>query len=219
MKTGDRFWQLIGLVFFILGAYGLVDLYDQIKEKNNQLDRQYQILVKHQMLMQNDFWAKNLKAVNLVQKAWLSTLPLEDSVAVAKAHLLNDMRVLAKNTGAINLSITASEIEEDDNATSVDNNTVSSQNKTSNNYKKNEPESLPVNVHLIKVKLTGRFDPTVFTKLIHNLEESGKIITIERVSVRGPQMELNLRYYWRNNPVKATTMAKITDTPTILQAR
>jgi hypothetical protein len=198
MKTGERFWQLIGLVFFILGTYGLIDLNDQIKEKNNQLDRQYQILIKEQKLIQNNnYWVKNLKAINLVQQAWLSYLPLEDSVAVAKAHLLNDMRVLAKNTGVINLSITASETDEDNKDTSVDNNTISLQNETSN-FKKNEPESLPANVHLIKVKLTGNFDPTVFTKMLHALENNEKIISIERVSVRGPQMEVNLRYYWRN---------------------
>lgn len=213
MKTGARFWQLVGLVFFILGAYGLAELYDAIQAKEKQLDSQQQLVKKQRALLHNNHWAANLAAVDSVRQAWLTYLPQEDSVAVAKAHLLNDMRTLAQNAGMANLSVTATEVENDekDNATPEHGNNARSKNSFASSRKKSETDALPAGVQLIKVKLAGRFNPAAFTQLLRALGEEGRFAVVEHASVRGAQMELNLRCYWRMNTSKTAAKPENTN--------
>ena len=77
------------------------------------------------------------------------------------------------------------------------------------NNKNADIDTLPEGVHLIKVKLGGRFEPVAFTKLLQALEE-GRFTIVERVSVRGVQMELDLRYYWQLKLGKAAVMPENT---------
>lgn len=202
MKTGARFWQLVGLVIFILGAYGLAELYDAVNVREKQISTQKHILSRQKTLLQNNHWAADLAAVDLLRQAWLTYLPPEDSVAVAKAHLLNDMRSLAENAGMTNLSVTATEVEDKSSAGSAPGTHPRSANNYGSSDKKTEADALPEGVRLIKVKLAGRFNPAAFTALLRALEESGRFAVIERASVRGVQMELNLRCYWRTNTSK-----------------
>ena len=211
MKTGARLWQLVGMVILILGAYGLMELYDAIKVKKNQLDIQLQLVLKQKELLRDNHWVEDLAAVDLVRQAWLTYLPSADSVAVAKAHLLNDMRSLAQNAGITNLYVTATEIEADEKSNTAfgyNSNTGSASNFSSSSHKV-DADVLPEGVHLIKVKLGGRFDPAVFTKLLRALEGEGRFTIVERASVRGAQMELNLRYYWRMSHDKAVVMPEM----------
>ena len=211
MKTGARFWKLIGMVILILSAYGLMELFDAIKARNSQLGIQQQLLLKQRILLHDNHWVADLAAIDLVRQAWLAYLPSADSVAVAKAQLLNDMRSLAQNSGLTNLSVTATEVDENEksNTASSYNSGLGSTSAFSSSYKKSDTEAPPKGVHLIKVKLGGRFDPAVFTKLLRALEE-GRFTIVESASVRGTQMELNLRYYWQMNLSKAAVMPENT---------
>lgn len=216
MRVGENFWKLVCLVFLILGAYGLVILNDLVTEKSNLLDSQKKVLLKQRLLVENSAWVKNLAAVEPVRKAWLTYLPQDNSVALAKAHLLNAMRALAKDTGAMNLNVTATEVEVDAKNT-LDNNIAIAQINHPSSLMKDQPEILPKSVHLIKLKVSGRFDPAAFSKLLRAIEDEGKFISIERVSVRGAQMELNLRYYWRNTLDKTASIVKKSDFSLIIE--
>lgn len=201
MKTGARFWQLVGLVIFILATYGLAELHDAVKAREKQLDNQQQILSKQRLLLHDNHWGADLAAVDSVRQAWLAHLPLEDSVAVAKAHLLNEMRLLAQNAGMTNLSVTATEVEDKEKG-----NATSSYGFNSG-QKRAEADALPEGVRLIKVKLEGRFNPASFTQLLRTLEEEGRFTIVDRASVRGAQMELNLLCYWRMNASKSAAIS------------
>lgn len=205
MKTGARFWKLVGLVALILGAYGLADIHDSVKAGEKRLDSQLQLLSKQRALVHENHWAADLESVDLVRQAWLNHLPSENSVAVAKAHLLNEVRSMARSAGMTTLSVTATEVE--DNETSK----ASSSYGFSSSQKKTEAEVLPAGVHLIKVKIEGRFNPTAFAALIRALEEEGRSTIIERVSVRGAQVELNLRCYWLMSAGKAAVVSRLHD--------
>lgn len=220
MKTGARFWQLVGLVFFILGAYGLAELYDAVQAKQKQLDSQQQLALKQRALLHDNHWTANLAAIDSVRQAWLMYLPQEDSVAVAKAHMLNDMRTLAQNAGMTNLSITATEVEDNEkgSAGSALGNNAHSANGFASSARKSEADALPAGVQLIKVKLAGRFNPAAFTQLLDALGEERWFAVIERASVRGAQMELNLRCYWRMNTSKTTAKPENPDAPLIAAA-
>lgn len=204
MKTGARFWKLIGLVILILGAYGLAELHDSVKAKEKRLDSQQQLLSKQRALAHENHWAADLESVDLVRQAWLKHLPSENSVAVAKAHLLNDIRSMARSAGMTTLSVTATEME--DNETSK----AASSYGFNSSQKKIEAEVLPAGVHLIKVKIEGRFNPSAFAALMKALEE-GRPTIIERVSVRGTQMELNLRCYWLMGAGKTAAISRHRD--------
>ena len=205
MKTGARFWKLIGLVILILGAYGLAELHDSVKAKEKRLDSQQQLLSKQRVLLHENHWAADLESVDQVRQAWLKHLPSENTAAVAKAHLLNDIRSLARSAGMATLSVTATEME--DNETSK----APSSYGFNSSQKKIEAEVLPAGVHLIKVKIEGRFNPSAFAALMKALEEEGRPTIIERVSVRGTQMELNLRCYWLMGAGKTAAISRHRD--------
>lgn len=199
MKAGARFWQLIGMVMLILGAYGLIEQYDTVKIKKNQLDTQKQILLKQKTVLNDSHWVEDLAAVDSVRTAWLAYLPTADSVAVAKAQLLNDMRSLAQNAGVTNLLVTATEVEKEKNSlASGYNSNFGSTAYLSSDRNPAEIDTLPEGVLLIKVKLGGRFEPAAFTALLQELE-NGRFAVVERISIRGVQMELSLRHYWQRN--------------------
>ncbi|MDP2964089.1 MAG: hypothetical protein Q8N54_15165 [Sulfurimicrobium sp.] len=212
MKTGARFWKLVGLVFLILGAYGLAELHDSVKAGDKRLVGQQQLLSKQRALLHENHWIADLESVEQVRQAWLKHLPSENTAAVAKAHLLNDIRSMAKSAGMTTLSVTATEMEDNEAG------------KTPSSYgfnpgqKKTEAETLPAGVHLIKVKIEGRFTPSTFAALMKALEEEGRPTIVERVSVRGAQMELNLRCYWLMSTDKTAAISHHRDISLIADA-
>lgn len=205
MKTGTRFWRLIGLVILILGAYGLAEFHDSIEAGEKRLDGQHQLLSKQRALVHENHWEADLKSVDQVRQAWLKHLPSENTAAVAKAHLLNDIRSMARSAGMATLSVTATEMEDDETSKAP------SSYGFNSSQKKSEAETLPAGVHLIKVKIEGRFTPPAFAALMKALEEEGRSTIIERVSVRGTQMELNLRCYWLMGASKTTAASQLHD--------
>jgi hypothetical protein len=69
MKTGERFWQLLGMVMLLLVAYGLAELYGMNLAQQKQLESQSQLLDRQESLLKNNHWPENLIAVQKVQKA------------------------------------------------------------------------------------------------------------------------------------------------------
>lgn len=212
MKTGARFWKLIGLVILILGAYGLAELHDSVKAADKQLVSQQQLLSKQRALLHENHWTTDLESVDQVRQAWLKHLPAENTAAVAKAHLLNDIRSVARSAGMTSLSVTATEME--DNEASK----APSAYGFNPGQKKTEAEALPAGVHLIKVKIEGRFNPSAFAGLMKALEEEGRTTIIERVSVRGAQLELNLRFYWLMGTGKNAAISRHRDVSLVADA-
>lgn len=193
MKTGARFWQLIGLTFLILAWYGLAELDDAVTAKQKQLQDQRMLLTKQEDLLRDNQWKSNLADIEKIRTKWLAYIPEENSPALAKAHLLNDLRSAAVNVGILNATVNATEGELEEQAGSSAASTNSAYAKAS----ENKAKTLPTGLHVIKVNIVGRFDPAAFTKLIRVLEDERRFAVIERVSVRGVQMDLNLRCYWR----------------------
>lgn len=194
MKTGERFWQLLGMVMLILVAYGLVELYDVNMAQQKQLESQSQLLERQERLLKNNHWPENLIAVQKVQKAWVSFLPTEKSPTFAKARLLSDIRDLAKDAGIPNLVVSATDAEGGDK---VDSSASGEKFTYQSSGDKNKLDVLPSGVQVIKLTVTGRFDPLAFTKLLHSMEDAQRFIIVERAIVRGAQMEIGIRCYWR----------------------
>ena len=194
MKTGERFWQLLCMVMLILVAYGLAELYDVNVAQQKQLESQIQLLDRQESLLRNNRWPENLIAVQKVQKAWVSFLPTEKSPTFAKARLLSDIRDLAKDAGIPNLVVSATDAEGGDKADLPE---YGARPTYQSNGDKNKLDVLPLGVQVIKLTVTGRFDPLAFTKLLHSMEEVQRFIIVERVIVRGAQMEIGIRCYWR----------------------
>lgn len=196
MKTGTRFWQLIGLVFLILGGYGLAELHDAVAVKQKQLETQRQLLFREEALLKDNRWKTNLRAVNQVREQWLNYLPVENSAAVAKAHLLSELRSAAQTAGMSSLTVSATDSESVEQAKPATSTAANAYSKSRKDAKSN---ALPSGVHMIKVNIAGRFDPASFTRLVRVLEEERRFTIVERLSVRSTQLELSVRCYWRLN--------------------
>lgn len=201
MQTGKRFWQLVGFVFFILIAYGLMELSDAISARQLQLKSQQQLLSRQEALLHDNRWQANLRSVEQARKAWMAYLPWEKSPTFAKARLLSDFRDIAKEAGITNLTVSATDAEGGDKA-----NEKAGVNATSTyagrpvarfGSDKNKENLLPTGVQMIKLTIAGRFDPAGFNKLLKKLADTQRFSVMERVTVRGTQLELGIRYYWR----------------------
>jgi hypothetical protein len=198
MKTGERFWQLIGLVFGILSIYALLELSDALNAKQTQFASVQQLLSRQEALLSDNHWAENLASVEQVRKAWTSYLPVEKTPTFAKARLLSDVRNFAKEAGITNLMVTATDAE---GGEKTDDKTSSKVRPAARfGGEKNKEEPLPKGVQMIKLTVTGRFDPAALHKLLQKQEEVQRFSAIERVTVRGAQLELGIRCYWRLDP-------------------
>ncbi|MCU6434934.1 hypothetical protein LPB67_14245 [Undibacterium sp. Jales W-56] len=195
MKTGERFWQLVGMVLLILVAYGLAELYDVNVAQQKQLESQRQLLLRQESLLKNNHWAANLLAVQKVQSAWMTYLPVEKSSTFAKARLLSDVRDLAKDAGIVNIAVTATDAEGGEKTDAAYGH-YGAQTSNQSGSDKSKLDVLPSGVQVIKLTVTGRFDPAPFTKLLRSLEEVQRFTVIERVVVRGTQLEIGIRCYW-----------------------
>ncbi|MFZ6749295.1 hypothetical protein [Undibacterium sp. Ren11W] len=198
MKTGERFWQLIGFVFGILSIYGLLEFSDAINAKQAQLGSLQQLLSRQEALLRDNHWTENLDSVEKVRKAWTSYLPVEKTPTFAKAHLLSDVRNFAKEAGITNLTVTATDAEGGEKTDDKTSSKAQPAVRFAGEKKKEEP--LPKGVQMIKLTVTGRFDPVAFYKLLEKQEEAQRFSVIERLTVRGAQMELGIRCYWRLDP-------------------
>jgi hypothetical protein len=198
MKTGQRFWQLIGLVFGILSIYALLELSDALNARQTQLASLQQLLSRQEALLSDNHWAENLASVEQVRKAWTSYLPVEKTPTFAKARLLSDVRNFAREAGITNLMVTATDAEGGEK----NNDRTNTQARPAARFggEKNKEEPLPKGVQMIKLTVTGRFDPAAFHKLLKKQEEAQRFSVIERVTVRGAQLELAIRCYWRLDP-------------------
>ncbi|MET3119126.1 hypothetical protein AAKU64_003365 [Undibacterium sp. GrIS 1.8] len=215
MKTGERFWQLVGMVMLILIIYGLTELYDLNTVQKKQLDSQNELLDRQERLLKNNQWRENLIAVQQVKKAWIEFLPTEKSPTFAKARLLSDIRDLAKGAGVPNLAVTAADAEGGDK-TDLSPGAFKAKSTYQTNGDKNKLDVLPSGVQMIKLTVTGRFDPLAFTKLLHSFEEAQRFTVVERAIVRGAQMEIGIRCYWRLDPVLAQEKAEIPSSSKVL---
>jgi uncharacterized secreted protein with C-terminal beta-propeller domain len=201
MKSGERFWHLMGLVFGILSIYALLELSDALNVKQVQLASAQQLLSRQEALLHDNHWVENLGLVDKVRKAWMVYLPAEKTPTVAKAHLLSDVRNFAKDAGITNLIVTATDaelVEKNDDRTSP-----KARPTARFGIEKNKDELLPTGVRMIKLTVTGRFDPAAFYKLMQKQEEAQRYSVIERVTVRGAQLELSIRCYWRLDPTQS----------------
>lgn len=201
MQTGKRFWQLIGLVFFILLVYGLMELSDAVVARQTELKSQQQLLSRQETLLLDNHWPEHLRSANQVHKAWLSYLPVEKSPTFAKAHLLSDLRNIAKEAGIVNLTVTATDAEGGDKFNEKNSDKVNSAYAVRPvarfGVDKKKEDLLPADVQMIKLTIAGRFDPVAFNKLLKKQADAQRFSVVERISVRGVQLELGIRCYWR----------------------
>ena len=213
MQTGQRFWNLIGLVFFILIAYGLMELSDAIAARQLQLKSQQQLLTRQEALIKDNHWPENLRAVDQVRKGWMNYLPVEQSATFAKARLLSDFRDMAKEAGVANLTVSATDSEGTDKANEKTGDTKGSGSIpraiTRFGTDKNKESPLPTGVQMIKLTIAGRFEPAAFNKLLKKQADARNFAVIERLTVRGGQLEMGIRYYWRLEPQFVGTGAAI----------
>ena len=204
MQTGKRFWNLMGLVFFILVAYGLMELSDAIVARQLELKSQEQLLTRQEALIRDNHWSEDLRAVDQVRKGWMNYLPVEKSATFAKARLLSDFRDMAKEAGITNLTVSATDSEGDDKASDKAGNTTTSGSapRTVARFgtEKNKESALPAGVQMIKLTIAGRFEPTAFNKFLKKQADAHNFAIVERLTVRGGQLELGIRYYWRLEP-------------------
>ncbi|MDO8178821.1 MAG: hypothetical protein Q7T62_11295 [Undibacterium sp.] len=225
MQTGKRFWQLISFVFFILIVYGLMELSDAIAARQLQLKSQQQLLSRQEALLRDNHWPENLRLADQARKAWMSYLPVEKSPTFAKARLLSDLRHIAKEAGIANLTVTATDAEGGDKASDKVGDKASAGNVARPLARfgadKNKDDLLPVGVQMIKLTLSGRFDPVAFNKLMQKQEEVQRFLVIDRVTVRGAQLELGIRSYWRIKPnaLPGTSTVPVTGKPALLPAK
>lgn len=209
MQTGERFWQLVGAAIFILCAYGLAELFDSNTARQKQLANQQQLLVRQQAALKDSRWDQKLKDAEQVQKAWLAYLPVEKSATFAKARLLSDVRQLAKDAGIVGATVSALDAEGGEKTGTAL--TSYGAGSSSSVQDKTKPSSLPSGVQMIKVTLIGRFDPVPFGRLLDTLEDAQKFTVVERVLVRGTQLEVNIRCYWHLDAQVDKLAAVVTD--------
>lgn len=199
MKTGTQFWQLIAWVFVILSGYALAELHDAVEAKEKQLNSGRQLLIRQQAMLRDNRWVANLRAIEPVRQAWIDYLPHEDSAAISKANLLREMHTISHNAGVPGLTVLATDAENEANFSSPVNTSLPAYGSKSATAK---PDELPSGVQVIRLQITGRFEPVSFAKLLRALKDEKPSAIIERVSVHGAQLELNMRYYWRLSTYK-----------------
>lgn len=201
METGKRFWQLIGFVVFILTAYGLLELSDAIAARQTQLKGQQRLLVRQETLLRDNHWDVNSRAAEQARKAWMNYLPVEKTPTFAKAHLLSDLYAYAKGAGMFNIIVTATDAEGGDKGNDKMNDkaaaTVAPRSFPRFGPDKKKEDLLPAGVQMIKLTIAGRFEPATFYKLMQKLTDAQRFSVIDRVTVRGMQLELGIRCYWR----------------------
>lgn len=202
MQTGKRFWNLMGLVFVILITYGLMELSDSIMARQLQLKSQQQLLTKQEVLIRDNHWPENLRAIDLVRKGWMNYLPVEKSPTFAKARLLSEFRDMAKEAGIANLTVSATDSESSDKENAGETTVSGSVPRPVTRFgaDKNKENPLPAGVQMIKLTIAGRFDPAAFNKFLKKQTDAQNFAVVERLTVRGGQLELGIRYYWRLEP-------------------
>lgn len=218
MKAGARFWQLIGLVFIILSGYALAELHDAVTAQEKQFNSLQQLLSRQQALLRDNQWIANLRSIEKIRQAWLDYLPADDSAAVAKANLLRDVRAMGKNAGAAGLTVRATDAETGEK---TDYSTAATGSLRPGYGSKSiaaKSDALPLGVQLIKLQITSRFEPAAFAKLLHALKEERHSAIIERISVRGAQLELDVRYYWRLNAGNTVTITRKANAQPVVDA-
>lgn len=201
METGKRFWQLIGFVVFILISYGLLELSDAIAAKKTQLKGLQALLTRQEILLRDNHWNANLRNAEQARKAWMNFLPVEKTPTFAKAHLLSDLNRYAKEAGMFSIIVTATDAEGSDKA----NDKIGDKAATSIaprplprfGVDKKKEDLLPTGVQMIKLTIAGRFEPATFYKFMQKLADSQRFSVVDRVTVRGLQLELGVRCYWR----------------------
>jgi len=195
MRMGERFWQLIAVVFAILVLYGLTSLYDFNVVQQKQLLNQQQLLMKQQAMLKGNHWQSYAKDAEKLKKAWLAYLPTERSPTSAKAKLLSDIRALAQNSGIPNVVVSAGDAEGGESVKSG--NPFYADKSELGSKASSKSQSLPTQVQMIKLTINGRFDPIPFKHLIRNIDETLPFTVIDSVRVRGTQLEMGIRCYWR----------------------
>jgi hypothetical protein len=202
MKTGERFWQLIGFVFFILFMYGLMELSDALTARQAQITNLQQLLTRQENLVRDNHWLENAKAVENIKNAWLDYLPVEKTPTFAKAHLLSEVRNFARDAKINNLIVSATDAEGGEQTGNNANTKPIAKSSSTTRFAadKNKENVLPVGVQMIKLTISGRFDPAAFNSFLQKQADSQRFSVIERVTVRGAQLELGIRCYWRLDP-------------------
>ncbi len=214
MNTGARFWQLVGVVVLILGGYALAELHDAVQAKQKQLESQQQLLFRQQALLRDNRWIENRQEIERIQREWLAYLPVEESATVAKAHLLSQIRTVAQQAGIQNLNVTATDAEGGQPATSAGATGTARTNSVSRpGDAKPKADQLPAGVQVIKLRVAGHFQPTAFVKLLLALEQEQQFAIIERLTVRGTQLEVGIRCYRRFNAGPANLKANSPSAP------
>ena len=216
MKTGSRFWYLLGIASLILGGYGLAELSDAVHAKRVELNSQRLLLAREEELLRDNRWPERARAIQKIRRDWQAYLPVEDSPALAKAHLLSTWRKVAGDAGLMGLSVGAADSEsaDQDGSAKPGSNGASQSSKGKNPGKAN---TLPPGVQMTKLTISGRFEPAAFVKFLRALEQDGQFVRIERATVRATQLELGLRAYWRlkaASPVSAKSDAPAVMPPT-----
>jgi hypothetical protein len=219
METGKRFWLLIGFVAFILVAYALLELSDAVAARQTQLKGAQTLLARQETLLNDNHWNINLRTAEQARKDWLNYLPVEKTPTFAKAHLLSDLNQYAKEAGMFNIIVTATDAEGGDTANDKMN------DKSATSYvsrppprfgvEKKKEASLPTGVQMIKLTISGRFDPATFYKFMQKLEDSQRFSVIDRVTVRGVQLELGVRCYWRVGTIAQAESKPVTGNPSL----
>lgn len=225
MQTGKRFWQLISFVFFILCVYGLMELSDAIVARQTQLKSQQQLLYRQEVLLQDNRWTEHLRSADQVRNAWLSYLPIEKSPTFAKARLLSELRNFAKEAGMTNVTVTATDAESGDGASDKVNDKAGPANVVRPAVRfgtdKKKEDLLPAGVQMIKLTIAGRFDPAAFYKFMQKQADAQRFSVVERVTVRGVQLELGIRCYWRLEPnsIRSTNSGSVASAPVVSPAK
>ena len=212
MNTGARFWQLVGVVVLILGGYVLAELHDAVQAKQKQLESQQQLLFRQQALLRDNRWIENRREIERIQREWLAYLPVEESATVAKAHLLSEIRAVAQQAGIQNLNVTATDAEGGQSSTSTGVAGTTRAPSRSGDAKAKAAQ-LPAGVQVIKLRVAGNFQPTAFVKLLLALEQEQQFAIIERLTVRGTQLEVGIRCYRRFNAGPAKLKANSPSAP------
>lgn len=201
METGKRFWQLIGFVAFILIAYGLLELSDAITARQTQLKGLQTLLTRQETLLRDNHWNLNLREAEQARKAWMNYLPAEKTPTFAKAHLLSDLNRYAKEAGMFSIVVTATDAEGSDKANDKigDKAAASIAPRPFPRFgvDKKKEDLLPAGVQMIKLTISGRFEPATFYKFMQKLADSQRFSVVDRVTVRGLQLEFGVRCYWR----------------------
>jgi hypothetical protein len=195
MKTGARFWQLIGVVCLVLSAYALAELYDAVQAKQAELDNERLLLARQEDLLRDNQWTRRLHAIQKIRNEWQAYLPVEDSPALAKAHFLSTLRYTAQNAGLSGLTIGATDLEGNEQNSSAK--AALSSTRQSEKGKAGKSAALPPGVQMTKLRITGRFEPAAFVKLLRALEQEAQFVKIDSVTVRSAQLEIGMRAYWR----------------------